>query len=200
MFANIIGMDLSAKAWDNRYQNNDIGWDLGEISNPLKNYFNQLENKNLKILIPGGGNSYEAEYLFKLGFKNVFVVDFSKTAINNIKKRIPNFPNEHLILGDFFEVNTKFDLVVEQTFFCALNPILRKKYVTKMHKILKKEGKIVGILFNVPLNNNRPPFGGNKEEYINYVSPYFKIDIMENCYNSSGNRKGRELFVKLIKK
>ena len=29
-------MDLSANAWENRYLNNDIGWDLGEVSTPLK--------------------------------------------------------------------------------------------------------------------------------------------------------------------
>ena len=108
-------IDLSEKSWDNRYQNQDIGWDLGKVSSPLKAYFNQLNNKDLKILIPGGGNSYEAEYLFNLGFKNVFVVDLSKTALNNIKKRVPNFPDSQLILGDFFNVNDTFDLIVEQT-------------------------------------------------------------------------------------
>ena len=80
-------MDLSSKAWDNRYLNNDIGWDLGEVSPPLKAYFDQLENKTLRILLPGGGNSYEAEYLFNNGFKNVFVIDLSSTALDNIKKR-----------------------------------------------------------------------------------------------------------------
>ena len=110
-------MDLSEKAWDSRYKNNDIGWDLGKISPPLKAYFDQLENKELKILIPGGGNSYEAEYLFKNDFKNVFVVDLSKTALQNIKKRIPNFPESQLILGDFFDLDDTFDLIIEQTFF-----------------------------------------------------------------------------------
>jgi thiopurine S-methyltransferase len=71
----ILKMDLSANAWNNRYLNDDIGWDLGEVSPPLKAYFDQLENKEIKILIPGGGNSYEAEYLLQKGFKNVFVVD-----------------------------------------------------------------------------------------------------------------------------
>lgn len=193
-------MDLSEKAWDNRYLNNDIGWDLGEISTPLKTYFDQLENKDLKILIPGGGNSYEAEYLFNNGFKNVFVVDLSKTALNNIKKRVPNFPESQLILGDFFNLDTTFDLVIEQTFFCALNPELRTKYVAKMKTILTKKGKLVGLLFNAPLNKDRPPFGGDKEEYINLFKPFFNLEIFEPCYNSYGNRKGRELFIKLIKK
>jgi thiopurine S-methyltransferase len=95
-------MNLSESFWENKYKLNKIGWDLGEVSPPLKAYFDQLTNKDLKILIPGGGNSYEAEYLFNKGFVNVFVVDLSKTAIDNIQKRIPEFPSSHLILGDFF--------------------------------------------------------------------------------------------------
>ena len=193
-------IDLSAKVWDDRYKNNDIGWDLGEVSTPLKAYFDQLENKELKILIPGGGNSYEAVYLFQLGFKNVYVVDLSKTALTNIKNRIPSFPENQLINGDFFDLNDTFDLVIEQTFFCALNPNLRTKYAKKMHEVLVSKGKLVGLMFNVPLNDHRPPFGGNKQEYINYFEPFFEIKKMETCYNSFGNRKGKELFVKMIKK
>ena len=145
-------MDLSANVWEHRYVNNDIGWDLGEVSPPLKAYFDQLENKEIKILIPGGGNSYEAEYLFKKGFKNVFVVDVSKTAIENIKKRVPNFPNSQLLNSNFFDVEDAFDLIIEQTFFCAIKPNLREDYVVKMDQILKLKGKLVGVLFNVPLN------------------------------------------------
>jgi thiopurine S-methyltransferase len=193
-------MDVSANAWEERYLNNDIGWDLGEVSTPLKAYFDQLKNKELKILIPGGGNSYEAEYLFQNGFKNVFVIDFSKTAIDTIKKRVPNFPVNQLILGDFFDLDMTFDLIIEQTFFCALHPNLRTAYALKMQQLLKEKGKLVGLQFKVPLNKDKPPFGGNKEAYIGYFKPYFKIEKMEACHNSFGNRKGRELFIKLLKK
>lgn len=193
-------MDLSEKAWDNRYLNNDIGWDLGEISMPLKEYFDQIENKEIKILIPGGGNSYEAEYLHNLGFKNVFVVDLSKTALDNIKQRVPSFPTSQLIHGDFFDIKNSFDLIVEQTFFCALNPSLRAKYVLKMHQLLKNDGKLVGLMFNVPLYENRPPFGGYKTEYLNLFRPYFTVLKMEKCYNSVKSRAGKELFVQLQKK
>ncbi|MFT6002696.1 MAG: SAM-dependent methyltransferase, partial [Flavobacteriales bacterium] len=130
-------MDLSADFWNNKYKNNKIGWDLGEVSPPLKAYFDQLKNKEIKILIPGGGNSHEAEYLFKSGFKNVFVVDVSQIALENIKNRIPTFPDAQLIHANFFDLETSFDLVIEQTFFCAINPELRSQYGKKMHSILK---------------------------------------------------------------
>ena len=193
-------MDLSEKAWDHRYLKNDIGWDLGEVSPPLKNYFDQLEDKELKILIPGGGNSYEAEYLFNNGFTNVFVVDLSKTALENIKNRVPDFPVSQLILGNFFDLNDSFDLIVEQTFFCAIHPSLRQKYVVTIQKLLKSKGRLVGLLFNVPLHKDKPPFGGDKEEYVVRFQPHFNIKKIDPCYNSHQSRQGRELFIHFIKK
>ena len=193
-------MNLSEDFWENKYNTNKIGWDLGEVSPPLKAYFDQLEDKELKILIPGGGNSYEAEYLFNKGFKNVYVVDLAKSALENIKKRVPNFPESQLILGNFFELKDEFDLIIEQTFFCAINPNLRKDYAKKMKDLLHKKGKLVGLLFNAKLNDDHPPFGGNKEEYISYFNPYFELETFENCYNSYHNRDEMELFIKFLKK
>ncbi|WP_452224791.1 methyltransferase domain-containing protein [Lacinutrix chionoecetis] len=193
-------MDLSSGYWDNRYKDKDIGWDLGEISPPLKAYFDQLQNKHIKILIPGGGNSYEAEYLFNNGFKNVYVVDLSKTALSNIKKRVSAFPSTHLIEKDFFKLEMAFDLIIEQTFFCAIHPRLRLAYAEKAFKLLKTNGKVAGLLFNVPLNQTHPPFGGNKTEYMEYFKPYFKIKIIEEAYNSIKPRQYRELFFIIQKK
>ncbi len=193
-------MNLSEEFWDNRYKESDIGWDLGVISTPIKTYIDQLTNKNLRILIPGGGNSYEAEYLHHKGFKNVFVVDMSKTALENIKKRATTFPLKNLIHSNFFDLEATFDLVLEQTFFCAINPSIRTKYAQKMNDALSTNGKIVGLLFKVPLNEDHPPFGGSKEEYIKYFAPFFNIESMDDCYNSVESRAERELFIKLVKK
>ena len=193
-----INLDLNY--WESRYQDNSTGWDLGKVSEPLKVYFDQLKDKKIKILIPGGGNSYEAEYLTNQGFKNVYVVDLSKTALMNLKHRMSEFPSAHLIHSDFFDLEMKFDLIIEQTFFCAIHPSLRTKYAIQAHSLLKKNGKLVGLLFNVPLYKDHPPFGGSKEEYLSTFSPYFNIEIMTKSYNSFESRVGKELFVKLVKK
>ncbi|MEO5790264.1 methyltransferase domain-containing protein [Gelidibacter sp.] len=193
-------MDLSESFWDNHYKNEDTGWDLGVISPPLKSYFDQLTNKDLRILIPGGGNSYEAEYLHNNGFKNVYVVDLSNTALNNIKIRVPSFPAAHLIHKNFFDLEMSFDLIIEQTFFCAIDPKLRPAYTAKSSQLLNKEGEIVGLLFDDTFSNDKPPFGGCKTEYVGYFEPYFNIYKMELAYNSHPKRDGRELFLKAQKK
>jgi len=96
---------LSAEYWNERYLNNDFSWDAGAITTPLKTYFDQLTNKDLKILIPGAGNAYEAEYLIESGFTNVYVCDIALEALKNLKKRCPAFKSENLLLLDFFQLN-----------------------------------------------------------------------------------------------
>ena len=124
-------MKLNKDYWENRYKNNDVSWDTGEITTPLKDYFDQLINKSLKILIPGAGNSYELDYLTNIGFENVFVLDIANIPLENCKKRTNSISDEKFIKADFFEHTNQYDLIVEQTFFCALEPHLRKKYVEK---------------------------------------------------------------------
>ena len=193
-------MDLSADFWNSKYKTSQIGWDLGQVSPPLKAYFDQLTNKEVKILIPGGGNSYEAEYLFNNGFQNVFVADISEIPLQNIQNRVPDFPDTQLIHTDFFNLNDSFDLIIEQTFFCAIHTSLRPKYATKMHELLHPKGKLVGLLFDAVLNENHPPFGGNQKEYLEYFQPYFDIHKLEPCHNSFHNRQGMELFFIFEKK
>lgn len=192
-------MKFDENFWTSKYDSKLTGWDVGYVSRPLKEYIDTLQDKNLKILIPGGGNSYEAEYLHNTGFNNVFVIDISKRPLENIKKRVPDFPENHLIHADFFKLEGQYDLILEQTFFCALNPELRTKYVDKMHQLLKNDGKLVGLLFNIPLNEDHPPFGGNEKEYRKLFEQKFDIEIMETAYNSIPARAGNELFIKMQK-
>jgi SAM-dependent methyltransferase len=193
-------MKLDKDFWDTRYKSNETGWDIGYPSPPIINYFKILKNKNLKILIPGAGNSYEAEAIYKLGFTNIYVLDLSPTAINNFLKRFPDFPKENIFIDDFFNHEGHYDIIVEQTFFCAIDPSLRNKYVKKMHQLLSPNGRLIGLLFDDPLNTDHPPFGGNKEVYLKLFSPYFDILKMDTAPDSIPQRLGRELFIELKKK
>jgi methyl halide transferase len=193
-------MKLDADFWSGRYQQGQTGWDAGSVTTPLKTYFDQLTDTSLKILIPGGGNSHEAEYLFSRGFNNVWVIDLSPLPLANLAARLPGFPSNQLVEGDFFAHAGQYDLIVEQTFFCAIDPALRSRYARKMCELLKPGGKLVGVLFDDDLNSDQPPFGGHAPEYQTYFEPYFQFLVFEPCYNSIKPRAGRELFISLIKK
>jgi SAM-dependent methyltransferase len=187
---------LDQTYWDNQYQANTTGWDLGEVSPPIKSYIDTLEDKNIRILIPGCGNTYEADYLLGQGFTNVTVIDIAPTLVENLKTKFKDNPNINIVLGDFFEHQGEYDVITEQTFFCALPPIMRQKYVWKMHQLLAKEGKITGLLFNRTFESG-PPFGGSQEEYTLLFQQSFDFLKMEVCQNSATPRAGSELFIEL---
>lgn len=190
-------VQLNEKYWSDRYEQKQTGWDIGTITDPLKDYFDQLKLKSCSILIPGAGNAYEAEYLADQGFQNVFVCDFAQEPLDNLAKRCPKLDAKNLIKNDFFKLSPsdrKYDLIIEQTFFCALDPSLRKDYFIKMKELLKPGGKLVGLLFDCSFEVS-PPFGGSKEEYVKYFAGIFKVCKYELCYNSIAPRKGRELFM-----
>lgn len=190
---------LDGTYWSNRYDTNATQWDLGCVSPPLKAYIDQLTDKNMRILIPGCGNTYEAAYLLEKGFTNITVIDIAPNLVQQLKKAFASTPSLHIILGDFFEHEGEYDLILEQTFFCAINPQLRERYVAKMNDLLAINGKLAGVLFNTVFEHTGPPFGGDLSEYELLFGKTFDIQLMEKCYNSFVKRQETELFIKMQK-
>lgn len=193
-------LNLDGDYWSNRYNDGTSTWDLGEVSPPLKNYIDQLTDKKIRILIPGCGNTHEADYLLKSGFTDITVIDIAPVLVAQLKERYKDNPSVKIIPGDFFEHKGEYDLILEQTFFCALDPVLRKDYITKMYELLAANGKLVGVLFNRYFGEQGPPFGGTKDEYEPMFAPYFNFKAFRLCYNSFSRRKDTELFINLVKK
>jgi methyl halide transferase len=187
--------NLDAHYWNYRFETHDTAWDIGRVSPPLKQYFDQLASKDLAILIPGCGNAYEADYL-QNGFTNITLVDISSVVTRQLGEKLEQYVGKQLsiITGNFFELKGAFDLVVEQTFFCATEPALRILYAKQMHKLLKEDGRIAGLLFNRVFASPGPPFGGSIDEYEALFSSLFHIKTMEPCYNSIEPRAGTECF------
>ncbi|MCS6991814.1 MAG: TPMT family class I SAM-dependent methyltransferase [Chitinophagales bacterium] len=190
----------SAAYWQQRWLEGAIGWDLGEVSPPLREFFDQIAPTTLRVLIPGAGNGYEAEYLWKKGFQNVWVLDFAEAALESFKRRVPDFPHAQVICEDFFNHHGQYDLIIEHTFFCALPPSFRHDYAKHMNRLLVPGGRLVGLLFNDHLcGASGPPFGGTDQEYIELFHPYFETVCMQPALNSAAPRQGRELFFILRK-
>ncbi|MEO0899513.1 MAG: methyltransferase domain-containing protein [Bacteroidota bacterium] len=200
----IFKSEEQSRYWTERYQDNRTGWDIGFPSTPIKAYIDQLDRKDLKILIPGAGNAYEAEYLWKNGFEHTHVMDISEMPLKAFAQRVPNFPADQLLQQNFFDHDEQYDLIFEQTFFCSFIPSRenRTAYARQMANLIKPGGKLVGLWFKHPIDPTwtKRPFGGSKEEYQTYFEPYFKLRLMEDAYNSIPPRMGNELFAIMVRK
>ncbi len=190
-----MSKELNEAFWSSRYEEGATGWDIGSPSTPLKEFIDQLVDKNLKILIPGAGNCYEGEYLWNQGFKNVFIVDISEIPLKHFADRVPDFPKNQLLHQDFFSLKQSFDLILEQTFYCALPPEMRDDYVSKMSQLLVENGFLAGVLFTFPLTEQGPPFGGSIDEYKERFQQKFELEVLEKCRNSIPPRAGNEAFI-----
>lgn len=188
-------MQLDRSYWEARYANAETGWDLGGPSTPLKEYIDGLKNKEARLLIPGAGRAYEAEYAHRSGFSNVFVLDLTSVPYEDLLARCPDFPRDHLLVGDVLDHHERYDVIIEQTCFCAIRPNLRPRYVERMHAMLNEGGELVGVLFDDPLNNDRPPYGGDRKEYLELFSEHFPTVSLAPCRNSIPPRAGRELWL-----
>lgn len=185
--------------WEERYQEGSDRWDIGYASPPIMEYVEEQVPLHANILYPGCGRGYEVIDLFKKGYDSIYALDESPTALNYINQNTPGFPEGQLLNKDFFDLGGSFDFIIEQTFFCALDPSLRERYVEKMHELLINNGILFGVLWSVDFPGG-PPFGGNESEYRALFGGAFDILTLEACDNSIAPRAGRELFIQLRKK
>ena len=198
-----VSAAFDAPYWQARYATpGRTQWDAGCITPPLRAYIDQLPaGAQPRILIPGAGRAYEAEYLHRRGFRHVVVADLAPAPLADLAARVPDFPAENLWLTDFFALDTteQFDLLLEQTFFCALAPAQRPAYAQQCAHLLRPGGRLVGLLFETEFTGAiEPPFGGTRAEYRAYFEPYFSFIHFDTATNSLPARRGRELFIELL--
>ncbi len=188
---------LNKSYWQSRYTSAQTGWDVGAATPPLAAYITQLENKDAEILIPGCGLAWEADVFLENGFSNLTLIDVTEEPLQAARNRFSakSFPEPLAIVGDFFSLEVTFDLVLEQTFFCALQPQLRKAYVDKMWQILKPGGKLVGLVFTVEFPFEGPPFGALPQEFEKLFAEKFELLTFSPAYNSISSRQGNEHFL-----
>jgi len=196
------GKTMSKNYWNSLYDKDEISWDIGFPSPALKEYIDQLTNKDIAILIPGCGNAYEAEYLLAQRFSNVTVIDIAPSLTAALKNKFINEAGKSIkiVTGDYFNHDGTYNLILEQTFLSALDPSIRPVYVDKMRSLLVKGGHLTGVLFSQVFGEEGPPFGGTLQEYKLMFSNKFRIKKLEPCYNSIETRNGSEVFINLVAK
>ena len=119
----MIKAPFDEKFWTERYREGTTGWNIGYPSAPIVEYIDQLKDRSIRVLIPGAGNAYEAEYMHQKGFRHVHVLDISRLPLENLARRFPDFPAEHLIHADFFQHKGKYDLILTEGVFFASDKI-----------------------------------------------------------------------------
>jgi SAM-dependent methyltransferase len=148
--------------WDELYRKGETRWDRGEPSPPLKQY---LERHRLRgrALLPGCGRGHEVALAVEHGL-DATGLDIAPAAVAEGRARYPQLA-ERFVMGSLFdppaEMRGAYDLVLEHTCFCALQPALRPEYRRGVDLVLRPGGLLIGVWFIDPSlapGEEGPPF------------------------------------------
>ena len=192
--------------WNDLYEQKKDKWNLNSPTPAFVEWENNNKsNDSLNICIPGCGTSEDVLYFANSGY-NVYAFDFSKYATDYLINKTKNLNlNINIMNVDFFTIQNKykdfFDIILEYTFFCAIHPCKREKYIDVCSKILKNNGRFVGIFLPLKdVEDNNPPFTVSIDEVLKQFSHSFYLQKKYYPVNSVGRRKGNEIFVEFIKR
>ena len=188
----------SSDYWEERYKSENTPWDIGYASPALIGFCQKELTKEDIILIPGAGRAHEVGRLWEEGFMNVYIVDWSPSAIEASRKLFPDIPEDRFIEADFFELDMEPDVILEQTFFCAIPVEMRERYAIKVAQMLTpRSGQLAGVFFDREFDHVGPPHGGSRAEYRDLFEKYFKSVEITDSPLSIDPRAGFETFVVL---
>ena len=192
----MINDEDNPKFWENIYKNDDARWDLGGPTPVFVKISSILKPKKLCII--GCGRGYDAVMFAKNNF-DVTAVDFAPSAVTSLRilarenKVIINVLEED-IFSLASQYDNHFDYVIEQTCFCAIHPNKRAEYEKLVYRILKTNGKLIGLWFPLDKNINEggPPYGTTVKEVKSLFKDRWMLESEEFPKDSIKPRKSRE--------
>jgi methyl halide transferase len=188
--------DLTATAWEDRYQAESTPWDLGR---PAPAFEHLLDSNQApppgSIAVLGCGKGHDALLFAAAGFE-VVGFDFAQSPIEQAQaSATAKNLKAQFLQRDIFDLVPEFlqdfDFVLEHTCFCAIDPSLRRAYVQVVKHLLRPQGQLLALFFT----HNRPggpPFGIQPAEVLELFTPEFEPLRFEPNQQSVASRQGEE--------
>jgi len=188
--------DLTAEAWEDRYQKSRDRWDLGCPAPPLINLLVSAQSpKPGRMVVLGCGSGQDAMLFSAAGF-DVIGFDFAPSAIERACATAKARElSAQFLQRNIFELEAEFlhsfDYVLEHACFCAIDATLRSQYVQVVKNLLRPNGQLIA-LFYTHSRLDGPPFGVKPQAILDGFSPYFDVILFEAAKDSIARRQGEE--------
>jgi len=170
---------LEINQWNERYLAGRFPWDLGMPSPLVMRLVDQEFRPPARVLIVGCGRGWEVEALAQRGF-DVMGLDIAPAALDLVTMRVGQRTNLSLQVGDVLNMPPSmlgtYDILVEHTCFCTINPSLWSAYANSVASVLAPGGHFVGAFLS--FENNKyggPPFGTDLETVRWLFAEHFVI-------------------------
>jgi SAM-dependent methyltransferase len=192
----------NADFWSQKYQTQQDHWDLGQAHPAIVDLVPRLKLPRSRILVLGSGPGHDAAFLAQDGHL-VTAVDFSAEAIARAKSKYGHIKNINWIQDDIFKFcqdnPEAFDLIVEHTCLCAIDPSKRSNLIKAWKLALTPGGNLLAVLFTMERTAG-PPFGGTEWEYRQRLKNDFRFIFWGRWRQSVDGRQGKELLIYAQKK
>ncbi|KMZ69524.1 Thiopurine S-methyltransferase [Zostera marina] len=195
-YQKLIELDPTG-GWETCWKYGKQKWDLGKETPAVLDLLRKDALPKGRIFVPGCGTGYD---VVAMAGPDRYVVgmDISETCVRKSQELFSGSPNVNyftFLQGDFFKWNPedKFDLIFDYTFFCAIDPSMRKAWGQKMRDILNPDGELIALMF--PLDNfpGGPPFALSVSDYEDVLIPLgFNALCIEDNAMAIPPRMGRE--------
>jgi SAM-dependent methyltransferase len=192
--------DVSAKKyWDAAYAEKRDGWELGEAAPPIARALGELRGPGRAVVF-GSGRGHEARAAARAGWE-VVGVDFADVARADAERLTPPDLAAHvewraqdiLTLGQTDA--GAFDLVIEHTSYCAIDPARRAEWMRVARAVLRPGGTLLG-LFYTHGREGGPPFGATREHVLGALAAAGFAPVRHEVpADSIERRRGEELLV-----
>lgn len=184
--------------WDSLYRKQETGWDIARPAPPLVSLLSRLSLPPCDVVVLGCGRGHEVAHLAACGHRATGV-DFATSAVLAARDALEAADHGAEVLeADVFDLahthRGSFDLAVEHTCFCAIDPCRRQEYVQVIHEILRPGGRLAALFYENPsAPQGPPPFPASRSEIVDLFSPVFAIESLEVPLDSIERRAGKEL-------
>ena len=169
--------DAAPKEWEARYRRNEHPWDKGEPSPGLVDFLrDRTELVPGTVCVPGCGFGHDARQWARHGFR-VTGIDISPTAVKRAREAAErdDLPVRFQV-ADFLadEPETPFDWVFEHTFFCAIEPDQRERYVRSVLRWLRPGGHYLAVYYLLQ-EEDGPPYPVDRPEILERFASRFDL-------------------------
>ncbi len=194
----------SPEYWSERYRRGDTPWDLG---NPTPAFAALVERIDFpkpsptyrpQVLIPGCGYGHDALMLAQRGYV-VTAVDFAPEALEYLQHnaqllgvKLTTLCRDVFTLPEIY--SAAFDVVLEYTCYCAIDPSRRQEYAHILWALTKPNGIVAGLFFPLDdVERSQPPFTVRLTDiHSEFENAGFVLIASEVPLESHPARAGRE--------
>lgn len=188
--------------WEDIYSSGRAGWDLGTPTPVFQRLLSEGAVPPGRVIVLGAGRGHDAREFARRGFE-VIAVDFAADAVEAMRAALTPVAHHEILHHDLFQLpsglDATFDVVLEYTCYCAIDPSRRAEYADVVARLLKPGGHYVALAF--PLNAHTgvdahaggPPFAVSAQELIDLLTARgLELVRREMPRDSIKPRRGRE--------